>query len=173
MIGHQAERVREAVASTGVQFIEQKDQRGTGHAIQCARPAIAHYKNVLVLSGDVPLIRHETLEQLWSFHQAEHAAMTILTAAPENPFGYGRVVRRTSGDAEVEAIVEQVDLTPEQESLREINSGIYAFKTAALLAHLDKLTANNGGGELYLTQLAGLLRNAGERVVAVEAAAAR
>ncbi len=172
VVGHQAERVKETVASTGVQFIEQKDQRGTGHAIQCAREAIAHYENVLVLSGDVPLIRHETLEQLWSYHQAEPAAMTILSAAPENPFGYGRVVRRTSGDAEVEAIVEQVDLTPAQESLREINSGIYVFKTASLLAHLDELTANNGGGELYLTQMAGLLRTASERVVAVKAAGA-
>ena len=171
VIGHQAERVREAAASTGVQFVEQKDQRGTGHAIQCAQPAIAHYKNVLVLSGDVPLIRHETLEQLWSFHQAEDAAMTILTAAPENPFGYGRILRSSSGDAQVEAIIEQVDLAPEQESLREINSGIYVFKTAALLAHLDKLTTNNRGGELYLTQLASVLRDAGERVVAVEAAA--
>ncbi len=126
---------------------------------------------MLVLSGDVPLIRHETLEQLWSFHQAEDAAMTILTAAPENPFGYGRILRSSSGDAQVEAIIEQVDLAPEQESLREINSGIYVFKTAALLAHLDKLTTNNRGGELYLTQLASVLRDAGERVVAVEAAA--
>jgi bifunctional UDP-N-acetylglucosamine pyrophosphorylase/glucosamine-1-phosphate N-acetyltransferase len=172
VVGHQAERVHEAVASTGVQFIEQKDQRGTGHAIQCARTAIADYENVLVLSGDVPLIREETLEQLWSFHQSEDAAMTILTAAPEKPFGYGRVVRRSSEDAEVEAIVEQVDLTPRQESLREINSGIYAFKTASLLAHLDALTANNGGGELYLTQIAGLLRAAGERVVGINAAEA-
>jgi bifunctional UDP-N-acetylglucosamine pyrophosphorylase / glucosamine-1-phosphate N-acetyltransferase len=172
VIGHQAERVREAVAGTGVQFIEQKEQRGTGHALQCARPAIAHYENILVLSGDVPLIRHETLQELWSFHQAEQTAMTILTAAPENPFGYGRIVRRSPVEPDVEAIIEQVDLTPRQESLREINSGIYAFKTSPLLMHLDKLTANNVGGELYLTQLAGLLRHAGQRVVAVEAAAA-
>ena len=75
-------------------------------------------------------------------------------------------------DAEVEAIVEQVDLTPKQESLREINSGIYAFKTAALLAHLDNLTANNGGGRFYLTEMAALLRAADERVVAVKAAEA-
>ena len=71
VVGHQAERVRAAVASTGVQFIEQTEQRGTGHAIQCARAAIAGYENVLVLSGDVPLIRPETIEQLWRFHQAK------------------------------------------------------------------------------------------------------
>ncbi len=172
VIGHQAERVREAVAATGIHFVEQTEQRGTGHAIQCAREAIAGYENVLVLSGDVPLIRPETIEQVWRFHQSEQAAMTILTAAPENPTGYGRVLRKAPDSAEVEAIVEQKALTAQQKSIREINSGIYAFQTAPLLAHLDKLTTNNAHGELYLTDLAGLLRAAGQRVVAVQAAEA-
>ena len=172
VIGHQAKRVREAVAASGVCFVEQADQRGTGHAIQCAREAIAGYDNILVLSGDVPLIRPETIAQVWNFHQAEHAAMTILTAAPEDPTGYGRVLRRSPESPVVEAIVEQKALTPEQRSIREINSGIYAFKTAPLLKHLDKLTANNAHGELYLTDMAGLLRTAGERVVTVQAAEA-
>ena len=172
IVGHQAERVREAVASTGVHFVEQADQRGTGHAIQCAREAISGYENVLVLSGDVPLIRPETIAQVWQFHQAEHAAMTILTAAPEDPTGYGRVLRRSPESPEVEAIVEQKALTPQQQSIREINSGIYAFQTAPLLAHLSKLTTDNAHGELYLTDMAGLLRSAGERVVAVQAAVA-
>jgi len=180
VIGHQAERVREAVASTGVHFVEQADQRGTGHAIQCAREAVAGYQNILVLSGDVPLIRSETIERVWHFHRAEKAAMTILTAAPEDPTGYGRVLRKTSdspsGDkdlsSEVEAIVEQKALTAQQQSIREINSGIYAFRTAPLLAHLDQLTTNNPHGELYLTDMAGLLGAAGERVVAVKAAEA-
>lgn len=172
VIGHQAERVREAVAATGVHFVEQTEQRGTGHAIQCAREAIAGYENVLVLSGDVPLIRAETIERVWHFHHAEQAAMTILTAAPEDPTGYGRVVRRSAQSADVEAIVEQKALTEEQKSIREINSGIYAFKTAPLLAHLDKLTTDNAHGEYYLTDMAGLLRAGGERVVAVEAAQA-
>jgi bifunctional UDP-N-acetylglucosamine pyrophosphorylase / glucosamine-1-phosphate N-acetyltransferase len=169
VIGHQAERVREAVAATGVGFVEQAEQRGTGHAIQCAREAIADYENILVLSGDVPLIHPETIAQVWSFHQAEQAAMTILTAAPENPTGYGRVLRRSPGSPEVEAIVEQKALTPEQRSIREINSGIYAFKTAPLLEHLGKLTTSNAHSELYLTDMAGLLCAAGERVVAVQA----
>ena len=172
IVGHEAEKVREAIAETGVQFIEQTDQRGTGHAIQCARESIADYENVLVLSGDVPLIRPETLEQVWRFHQAEGAAMTILTAASENPFGYGRIVRRSHDAADVEVIVEQVALSPKQGSIREINSGIYAFKTAPLLAHLDELTTNNPNGELYLTDMAGLLRKAHQPVVAVRAAQA-
>ena len=172
IVGHEAERVRDAVAGTGVQFLEQTEQRGTGHAIQCAREAIAGYENVLVLSGDVPLIRPETIGQVWGFHQAEGAAMTILTAAPENPSGYGRIVRRSPHEADVEAIVEQKALKPKQESIREINSGIYAFRTAPLLAHLDQLTTDNPHGELYLTDMAGLLRSAHERVVAVQAAQA-
>jgi bifunctional UDP-N-acetylglucosamine pyrophosphorylase/glucosamine-1-phosphate N-acetyltransferase len=172
VIGHQAERVKAAVAATGVRFVEQADQRGTGHAIQCAREAIAGYEHILVLSGDVPLIRPETLRQLWQFHQAQQAAMTILTAAPQDPAGYGRILRQSPGAPDVEAIIEQRALTPKQQTLREINSGIYAFKTAPLLAHLGKLTANNAHQELYLTDMAGLLRSTGERVVALQAAEA-
>jgi bifunctional UDP-N-acetylglucosamine pyrophosphorylase/glucosamine-1-phosphate N-acetyltransferase len=170
VIGHQAEKVLTAVASTGVAFVEQTEQRGTGHAIQCAREAIAGYENILVLSGDVPLIRPETITHLWEFHQAEQAAMTILTAAPADPTGYGRVLRKTPQSLEVDAIVEQKALMPEQEALCEINSGIYAFRTAPLLARLDLLDANNANQELILTDMAGLLRSAGERVVAIQAA---
>jgi len=170
VIGHQADRVREALKATGVQFIEQTEQRGTGHAVQCASKSIAGYKNILVLSGDVPLIRPGTIQQVVDFHSSHDASMTILTAAPENPSGYGRVLRRAPESVEVEGIVEQKALTPQQKSIREINSGIYAFKTAPLLAHLDKLTTNNAHGELYLTDIAALLRAAGERVVAVQAA---
>jgi len=103
VVGHQAERVKAAVAATGIRFVEQADQRGTGHAIQCAREAIAGYEHVLVLSGDVPLIRPETIEKLWQFHQGQGAAMTILSAVPNQPFGYGRVVRETAESVEVGA----------------------------------------------------------------------
>jgi bifunctional UDP-N-acetylglucosamine pyrophosphorylase / glucosamine-1-phosphate N-acetyltransferase len=170
IVGHEAERVRKAVADTGVQFVDQTEQRGTGHAIQCAREAITGYENIIVLSGDVPLIRPETIAQVWRFHEAEGAAMTILTATPENPFGYGRIVRQSDNAADVEAIVEQKALSSAQESIREINSGIYAFQTAPLLAHLDELKTDNPHGELYLTDMAGVLRKAGKRVVAVRAA---
>jgi bifunctional UDP-N-acetylglucosamine pyrophosphorylase/glucosamine-1-phosphate N-acetyltransferase len=172
VIGHEAEQVRKAAAATGVRFVEQTEQRGTGHAIQCAREAISGYAHILVLSGDVPLIRHETIRQLWQFHQDERASMTILTAAPEDPTGYGRVLRLSKESPEVEAIVEQKALTYEQQSLREINSGIYAFKTAPLLDNLDKLTAENANKEVILTDMAGLLVAAGERVVAIQAAEA-
>ena len=170
VVGHQADRVREAVAQTGVRFVEQTEQRGTGHAIQCAAGSIAGYDNTLVLSGDVPLIRPETIEQLWQFHQSQQAAMTILTATPADPTGYGRILRAAPDSPEVTAIIEQKSLASDQLGLREINSGIYAFRTASLLAHLSELTTSNAHSEYYLTDMAALLRKVAERVVAIEAA---
>jgi bifunctional UDP-N-acetylglucosamine pyrophosphorylase/glucosamine-1-phosphate N-acetyltransferase len=165
VVGHQAEKVKAAVASSGIRFIEQTEQRGTGHAIQCAREAIVGYENVLVLSGDAPLIQARTLSSLWSFHQAQQAAMTLTSAEPADPTGYGRVIHPPDS-VEVTAIVEQKMLVPEQLPLREVNMGLYAFKTAPLLAHLDQLTSDNPHGELYLTDMAHVLHAAGERVVA-------
>ena len=166
VIGYQAERVRAAAEQTGVRFVEQTEQRGTGHAIQCASESIAGYENFLVLYGDVPLIRPQTIEAVWKFHQEERAAMTLLSADLPDPRNYGRVIRKSPGSAEVAAIVEQNCLKPEQLSLREINMGTYAFRTAPLLAHLGKLKTENPHGEYYLTDMAGLLEPAGERVVA-------
>src|SRR5664279_3587271 len=94
IIGHEAERVREALGSTGIQFVEQLEQRGTGHAVMQAREALRGFEHVLVLSGDVPLIRPETIEQVRNFHLSNAAAMTILTAEPSDPTGYGRVFRK-------------------------------------------------------------------------------
>ena len=172
IIGHEAERVHAAMASTGVQFIEQKEQRGTGDAIRCAREAIAGYEHILVLSGDVPLVKAEALQHLMTLHLAEGAAMTILTAMPEDPTGYGRIIRRSPDRSDVDAIVEQKALKGDQHSIREINSGIYAFKVAPLLKYLDKLTNNNSHGEFYLTDMAAHLHAAGEKVAALKAAEA-
>jgi bifunctional UDP-N-acetylglucosamine pyrophosphorylase/glucosamine-1-phosphate N-acetyltransferase len=169
IVGHEAERVKAAVASTGVRFILQSDQRGTGHAIQCAQQAVSEYENILVLSGDVPLIRPETIVGIRDFHLAERAAMTVLTAVPRDPFGYGRVVRKSRDTVEVSAIVEQKSLTPEQTLLTEINSGIYAFRSEPLFRQIGALEANNSQGEYYLTDMAGLLVSAGERVVGLKA----
>ena len=170
VIGHHADRVRAAAEPTGVRFVEQVEQRGTGHAIQCAAKAIAGYENFLVLSGDVPLISSETIEAVWKFHQAERAAMTLLTADLPDPMNYGRVIRRSHDSAEVAAIVEQNCLKPEQLGLREINMGMYAFRTRPLLEHLGKLKTENPHGEFYLTDMAHLLEAAGEHVVAFKSA---
>src|SRR5215831_1639940 len=169
IIGHQAETVRAAIAPMGVKFVLQAEQRGTGHAIMCAREHVAGYSNVLVLSGDVPLIRAETIASVRDFHLGKKAAMTILTALPPDPFGYGRVIRAGSGSDRVKAIVEQKALTKAQQKTREINSGIYAFATKPLFAHIDRLSTDNAHHEFYLTDMAALLVKAKATVMAVKA----
>jgi bifunctional UDP-N-acetylglucosamine pyrophosphorylase / glucosamine-1-phosphate N-acetyltransferase len=174
IVGHEADRVRDAVAATGVNFVLQEEQRGTGHALQIFKAfaelsATSLPANLLVLSGDVPLIRPETLVALSKVHLEEGAAMTILTAVPPDPTGYGRVLRKKPGAPEVTAIVEQRSLTQEQRHTPEINSGIYCFSTKALFAKLDLLSTNNAHGEFYLTDVAALLVADGQQVVAHQA----
>ena len=167
IVGHNSEAVRAAVSSTHVRFVEQTEQRGTGHAIQAAAPALAGYSDLLVLSGDVPLLRTETILSLRDFHLAQRAAMTILTAEPADPSGYGRILRVAPDSDEVERILEHKDLAEDQRAIGEINTGIYAFATAPLFAHLGELEANKASGELYLTDMAALLVKAHERVLAL------
>ena len=174
IIGHEAERVKAAVEHTGVAFVLQADQRGTGHALQMLKADFelsgkTPPENLLVLSGDVPLIRAETIAQVRDAHLHERAAMTILTAVPDNPHGYGRVLRLKEDAPEVLSIVEQKSLTPEQLGAREINSGIYCFNTAALFSKLDALNTDNAHGEFYLTDVAAMLVSEGKRVIAVKA----
>jgi bifunctional UDP-N-acetylglucosamine pyrophosphorylase/glucosamine-1-phosphate N-acetyltransferase len=174
IIGHESDRVRAAVEPTGVKFVLQEVQRGTGHAMQVLKASLelsggAIPRHLLVLSGDVPLIRAETIAALCELHVAEHAAMTILTAVPPDPTGYGRVLRRAEGSAEAVAIVEQKALTPEQLGAPEINSGIYCFETEALFSKLDLLSTDNAHGEFYLTDVAAMLVADGRRVVALKA----
>jgi bifunctional UDP-N-acetylglucosamine pyrophosphorylase/glucosamine-1-phosphate N-acetyltransferase len=174
IVGHEAEKVKAAVAATGVGFVEQREQLGTGHALQMLKYGFETWTgplpgNLLVLSGDVPLIKPETIAELCAFHLREKAAMTVLTAVPSDPTGYGRVLRKSAGAAEVLGIMEQKDLEPEQADVAEINSGIYCFETASLFANLDKLSNKNASGEFYLTDVAALLVAEGERVVATVA----
>jgi bifunctional UDP-N-acetylglucosamine pyrophosphorylase/glucosamine-1-phosphate N-acetyltransferase len=172
IIGHEADRVREAVQHTGVNFVVQSEQRGTGHAIMVARDALNNYGHFLVLSGDVPLIRTKTVQKLRDFHLLQEAAMTILTAEPADPAAYGRIVRRMKGGKpgdEVSAIVEHKSATKQQLKIREINSGIYAFDSEPLFAHLDELKTDNPHAEYYLTDMASILVGSGTRVVAISA----
>jgi bifunctional UDP-N-acetylglucosamine pyrophosphorylase / glucosamine-1-phosphate N-acetyltransferase len=168
IIGHEEARVRDAVKHTGVNFISQPEQRGTGHAMICSQDALKGYDDVLVLSGDVPLISPESIRRLLESHRSKGATMTILTTEPTDPSGYGRIIRK-SGDA-VAAIVEQKALNPKQQKIKEINSGIYAFSAAELFPRLNKLTTNNAHGELYLTDIAGLLTKDKKKVLALRAA---
>jgi bifunctional UDP-N-acetylglucosamine pyrophosphorylase/glucosamine-1-phosphate N-acetyltransferase len=166
IIGHEAQRVRNAVAATGIGFVAQAQQRGTGHALMVAREALAVYDHVIVLSGDAPLITPETIRSLMEFHLTQRAAMTLLTAELADPDGYGRVVRKGARSAEVRAIVEEKAASTAQKKIREINAGFYVFSTRDLYSNIEKLSTANAHGEYYLTDMAAVLRKTGKRVVA-------
>jgi len=171
IIGHEAERVRQALAPTGVQFVLQAEQLGTGHAVMAAREALRGYDHVLVLSGDAPLLRPETIRRIREFHTANGAAMTALTADFADPTGYGRIIRKKKGGketAEIAAIVEQKKRTPQQARIREANSGIYALATEPLFRYLDEIKTDNPHREYYLTDMAGILGKAKQKVLALK-----
>jgi bifunctional UDP-N-acetylglucosamine pyrophosphorylase/glucosamine-1-phosphate N-acetyltransferase len=170
IIGHEADRVRAATQHTGVNFVLQAEQRGTGHALLMAREALAGYDHVIVLSGDAPLITQETIGHLRNFHLEEQAAMTLLTAELANPTGYGRVLRKSARSAEVQAIVEEKAASPAQKKIREINSGFYVFSVKELYRNIGKLSTANAHAEYYLTDMAEVLRKARQRVVAFKTA---
>ena len=173
IIGHEAERVREAVGHTGINFILQQPQKGTGHALIVGREALSDYDQVIVLSGDAPLITAQTISMIRDFHQSKKPAMTILTAQLEDPAGYGRVIRKSARSDEVQAIVEEKSATPSQKKIKEINSGFYAFAVEMLYRHIDELGTDNPHGEFYLTDMAEIFRKRKERVLAVKAVDAR
>jgi bifunctional UDP-N-acetylglucosamine pyrophosphorylase/glucosamine-1-phosphate N-acetyltransferase len=166
IIGHEAEKVRQVVGDSGVNFVLQAEQRGTGHALMVAHEALTAYDDVLVLSGDAPLISSGTLRAMLGFHRRKKAAMTLLAAELAEPTGYGRVIRKGAKSDEVKAIVEQEVATPQQRKVREINSGFYAFSVKPLFAHIEKVGTDNPHGEYYLTDMAGVLVQAREKVVA-------
>jgi bifunctional UDP-N-acetylglucosamine pyrophosphorylase / glucosamine-1-phosphate N-acetyltransferase len=166
IIGFEAERVRSAVEQTGVRFVLQAEQRGTGHALMVACDALKGYDHVIVLSGDAPLITKETIEHLRDFHLEKRAAMTLLSAELENPTGYGRVLRKSARSAEVKAVVEEKSASATQRKICEINSGFYVFAAEELYAHIENLSTSNAHGEYYLTDMAEVLRKARRRVVA-------
>jgi len=130
VVGHQAEKVEAVVEPLGVEIVLQQPQNGTGHALQVAKRTIGNAKYVIVLPGDAPLIRTETLKLLIQKHKKGQAAATLLTAVLADPSGYGRVLRK-GGDA-VQAIIEESQLTPEQQELNEINASMYCFTTTKL-----------------------------------------
>ena len=169
IIGHDAERVKEAMAGSGIGFILQKEQRGTGHALMVGEEALSPYGHVVVLSGDAPLISAQTIQKLRDQHLQQGAAMTLLTAVMERPHGYGRIIFRDSS-REVEAIIEEKSLTPSQRALQEINAGFYCFAVKPLFQHIRHLGTDNKHHEYYLTDMAAILAKAGKKVIAVQAA---
>jgi bifunctional UDP-N-acetylglucosamine pyrophosphorylase/glucosamine-1-phosphate N-acetyltransferase len=164
VVGHQAEQVMAVVESTGATTVLQQPQHGTGHAMQVARRAIGNAKLVVVMPGDAPLVRTETLRAMVNAHRAGNAAATILTAVVADPSGYGRVVRKS--ETQVGAIVEESQLTDEQREINEINSSIYCFTLEKLWPALAQVRPNNKHREVYLTDAIAILAGKGETVLA-------
>jgi bifunctional UDP-N-acetylglucosamine pyrophosphorylase/glucosamine-1-phosphate N-acetyltransferase len=166
IIGHGREQVKTALNAyqtpLAIDTVVQEPQLGTGHALQQVRAQLSAWNNftgdVLILSGDVPLLRAESLETLLKVHQAGNHDLTLLAATMPNPFGYGRVV--TDGEA-VTRVVEQKDATEDEKRIQLINTGIYCLNWAKISPLLDKLSNNNAQGEFYLTDVIALAVQAG------------
>jgi bifunctional UDP-N-acetylglucosamine pyrophosphorylase/glucosamine-1-phosphate N-acetyltransferase len=173
VVGHGAERVtkrlHEAVPRLTLEFVEQRVQRGTGDAVMVGLTGFPDDDDddgdVLVLPGDTPLLRPETVANLVREHRLSGAACTILSAQLEDPTGYGRVVRQKDGS--VARVVEQGDASPEEREITEVNTSIYCFRRSVLAPALRRITPNNAQGEYYLTDVVEVLRSAGYPVVAV------
>jgi bifunctional UDP-N-acetylglucosamine pyrophosphorylase/glucosamine-1-phosphate N-acetyltransferase len=168
VVGNGADEVRAIFADDpSVEFVEQKERLGTGHAVRVVRDAIGAFQGpTVVLYGDTPLVRAETIRALVDHSKAGHYACTVLTMCPPDPTGYGRI--RRDGNGAVQAIVEHKDCTPdEQATLNECNSGIFCFCGGRLTANIDKIDTNNAQGEYYLTDMVGIYVEMGEPVSAV------
>jgi len=157
IVGHGGASVRQRLAGrAGITFAVQEPQLGTAHALQQAEPVLAGKTGtVILLSGDVPLLKGRTLARLLQTHREASAAATVVTASVERPYGYGRIVRV---DGQIARIVEERDASPAERQIREINSGIYAFDLPPLFEALRSIASQNAQGEFYLTDLVGIYR---------------
>ncbi len=151
VVGHQAEEVKQAFAGAEVEWVEQTEQLGTGHALLCAVESLKGFQGtLLLLCGDVPLLRAETLQQLQQYHAQQQAAVTVLTADMPNPTGYGRIIR--DGE-QILRIVEEKDADVEQKQISEINTGTYLFDAEFVFQALKNLNTDNAQGEYLLTDV--------------------
>ncbi|MCD3392059.1 NTP transferase domain-containing protein, partial [Streptococcus equi] len=162
VIGHQAEQVRAVLGEQSLTVV-QEEQLGTGHAVMMAKEELSGLEGqTLVIAGDTPLIRGESLKALLDYHIREKNVATILTANAKDPFGYGRIIRNAAG--EVVNIVEQKDANEAEQEVKEINTGTYIFDNKRLFEALKHLTTDNAQGEYYLTDVISIFKAGQERV---------
>lgn len=146
----------------GLKYAFQKEPNGTGAAVEIALHEIKDIEgNVIILSGDTPLLRKESLEKLINYHEKNSLNVTIMTFCPSNPTGYGRIIRK---EDEIIEIVEERDASPAQKKIKEVNGGVYIFSIKNLRDSLKKITPENAQGEYYLTDAIAIIRNAGGRI---------
>ncbi len=172
VVGHGADQVRQAFAHKEIAWVTQERQLGTGHAVQCARQVFDGFTgDLLIVSGDVPLISQETLLEILQRHRDQRATLTLLTAELEQPYGYGRIVR--DRQQEIMAVVEERDAGEVEKKITEVNAGLYAVSARFLFFALEQLTDSNQQGEYYLPDIVGVARKRGEKLTAVRIADAR
>jgi len=160
VVGHQSEAVRQVLQlDRGIEFVEQREQLGTGHAVQQLLPVLQDFAgDLLVLNGDIPLLRPQTLQQMLQLHQEHHNGVTLMTAQVPNPQGYGRVF--CDGQNRLQQIIEDRDCTPAQRQNHRVNAGVYCFHWPQLAEVLPQLQASNAQQEYYITDAVGLLHPA-------------
>lgn len=161
ILGHKKEEVLKVVGENA-DYVVQTEQLGTGHAVLQAKDKLKDYDgDVMILCGDTPLLREETLKELYKFHKDTDSVTTILTSIYDNPFGYGRIVKE---NGLVKAIVEEKEADAEIKKIKEVNAGVYCFKGRELFEALSKITNNNEKGEYYLTDVIGIQVGEGKQV---------
>lgn len=164
IVGYQKEEILKSLP--GICYVVQEEQLGTGHAILQAKDVLKDYSgDIMVLYGDTPLLRQETLESLYEYHKEHKASTTVLTAVYENPFGYGRIIKQ---DGNVLGIVEEKEANEEQKRIREVNAGVYCFDSQSLWQALSKINNDNEKGEYYLTDVLAIQAREGKTVLSYQ-----
>jgi UDP-N-acetylglucosamine pyrophosphorylase len=167
IIGHKRELVEEACREMSVEYAVQAEQLGTGHAVLMTEPLLSNEDGeMLVLSGDVPLLTDETIETLIRAHRDNGATATLLTSDLDDPTGYGRIIRDANGF--VQKIVEEKDASPEERKVKEINVGIYVFRSGDIFPAIRQTNNQNAQGEYYLPDVASVFIRSGKKVLAVK-----
>jgi UDP-N-acetylglucosamine diphosphorylase/glucosamine-1-phosphate N-acetyltransferase len=165
IVGHERERVQEHLADRNLELVVQDPPLGTGHALMQVEPALQRFSgDILVLSGDVPLLQSSTLTRLVEAHRRKSNAATVLSCYLDNPTGYGRILRGPEG--EFKAIVEEREASHDIKEIKEINSGIYTFESPRIFDYLRRVAPDNRKGEYYLTDVIAIMVEAGQPVEA-------